>query len=393
MMRSWDINFDMLVRADDREVVSLAAKCHALASVIREIPITPSRRDRIDRLNILRAVRGTTGIEGAELTEGEVALILDSSGESVLPPGKEREEQEARNADRLMSYVAQLLRESPDCPLTEELICKFHHITTHKVNYKHNVPGKYRNLPVSAGDYIPPQEGAKVRQLMKEFVSWFNEGKPTHWDPVIRAIVAHFYVVSIHPFGDGNGRASRAVESFLLYKAGINARGFYSLANYYYQHRGEYMRYLDHVRFETNGDLTPFVLFALRGLEEELVGVHREVLLEVREIAFRDYAREELRSKLATEPGKRMLDFIFLLGNATVSVKAIRRGEHALSGLYHGLTSKTLSRDLNYLKEIELILIEDGNVRANLDIMGRYVPPYDALKESTEQNPAAPQIP
>jgi Fic family protein len=382
-MPSWDVTFDVQVRTDDLEVVSLAAKCHALASVIREIPITPSRRDRIDRLNILRAVRGTTGIEGAELTEGEVALILDSPNKTVLPPGKEREEQEARNADKLMRYVAQLLRESPDCPLTENLICKFHHLTTHKVNYKHNVPGKYRNLPVSAGDYIPPQEGARVRQLMKEFVSWFNEEEPFHWDPVIAAIVAHFYIVSIHPFGDGNGRTSRAVESFLLYRAGINARGFYSLANYYYQHRGEYLRHLDHIRFETNGDLTPFVLFALRGLAEELLEVHREVLLEVREIAFRDYAREELRSRLATEPGKRMLDFIFLLGNATVSVKAIRHGEHALSRLYHGLTAKTLSRDLNYLKKIELIQLKDGNVRANLDIMGRYLPPHDALNSST----------
>ena len=45
---------------------------------------------------------------------------------------------------------------------------------------------------------------------------WFAEGKPRTWDPAVRAIAAHFYVISIHPFGDGNGRTSRAVESFLL---------------------------------------------------------------------------------------------------------------------------------------------------------------------------------
>ena len=76
---------------------------------------------------------------------------------------------------------------------------------------------------------------------MTEFVEWFNSGVAASWDPVVRAVVAHFYLASIHPFGDGNGRTSRAVESFLLYGAGVNARGFFSLANYFYRNRQEYV--------------------------------------------------------------------------------------------------------------------------------------------------------
>ena len=52
---------------------------------------------------------------------------------------------------------------------------------------------------------------------MAGFFSWFNTGPPNAWDPVLRAIVAHFYVVSIHPFGQRTYRESRG---FLLYKAG-----------------------------------------------------------------------------------------------------------------------------------------------------------------------------
>jgi Fic family protein len=89
---------------------------------------------------------------------------------------------------------------------------------------------------------------------MAEFFKWFNSGSAAHWNPVIRAIVAHFYVISIHPFGDGNGRTSRAVESYLLYQAGVNARGYYSLANYYYRNRPEYVSMLDHVRFVSDPD-------------------------------------------------------------------------------------------------------------------------------------------
>ena len=140
---------------------------------------------------------------------------------------------------------------------------------------------------------------------MAGFVRWFNTGMPTHWNPILRAIVAHFYVVSIHPFGDGNGRTSRAVESFLLYKAGVNVRGYYSLSNYYYQNRSEYIDSLNRVRPQEAFNLTPFVIFALKGLVQELEAVHEELLEEVRIIAFRDYAREILdrAGKLGTPAG------------------------------------------------------------------------------------------
>ncbi len=99
---------------------------------------------------------------------------------------------------------------------------------------------------------------------MREFVAWFNGGEAAEWDGIIRAAVAHFYVASIHPFGDGNGRAARGAESFMLYRAGIDAFGFYSLANFYYQHRGAYVDGLTAARFHSDGDLTEFVLFTLK---------------------------------------------------------------------------------------------------------------------------------
>ena len=386
-MPSWDIHFDVKVQIGQPELISLLAKADALASVIRRVPITPGRQRRVDSLNILRAVRGTTGIEGAELTEEEVQRIMEAPpNKPVLPPNRRREEQEARNAEQLMYYVADRLTKSPNLPLTEELVCKLHEITTRNIDYPDNTPGKYRTWAVRAGTYIPPQDGGNICRLMKKFISWFNEGTPTSWDPIIRAILAHFYIVSIHPFGDGNGRTARAVESFLLYRAGINARGFYSLANYYYQHRQEYVQHLDQVRFETGGDLTPFVLFALRGLAEELEAVHNEVLLEVRAIAFRDFAREQLQEKLNTKSGERMLNFILGLGNETVSLKALRRGEHMLAYLYRNLTPKTLSRDLNYLSKCGLVTLENGELQANVAIMSKFTPPAELMTSLKRQH-------
>jgi Fic family protein len=276
-----------------------------------------------------------------------------------------------------MRYVAELLRKDPGTPLTEQLICKIHDLTTQGIDYPHNVPGQYRTHSASAGTYVPPRTGDEVRRLMDEFVRWFNTGPPQGWRVAVQAIVAHFYVVSIHPFGDGNGRTARAVEAFLLFKGRINARGFYSLANFYYQRRTEYVALLDNVRFETDGDLTPFVRFGLRGLVEELTGVHSVVLAEVRIIAFRDYARERFMEdgKLGTKPGERMYHFLLgLAGEPAVSLLELRGGRHWLSHIYQQVTPKTLSRDLNFLKANRLITVGGDTIRANFSVMDDFVP-------------------
>lgn len=333
---------------------------------------------KIDALNILRAVQGTTGIEGIELSEDEVERVLEAApGERALSPGREREEKEVRNAANVMRYVADLVRSSPATPMTEELICHIHELTTEGIDYENNVPGRYRHHSARAGTYVPPRTAAEIQRLMAEFIEWFNLGQASQWPPAVRAIAAHFYVVSIHPFGDGNGRTARAVEAFLLFKGGINARGFYSLANYYYRNRdGDYIRLLDHVRFETQGDLTPFVRFGLRGLVEELEGVHKAVIDEVRIISFRDYARERLmeHGRLGTKTGERMYHFLLgLAGEPSVSLRALRRGSHWLSQHYQGVTGKTLSRDLNFLRVHELVVVDGDEIRANLGVMDAFL--------------------
>ena len=372
---SWEVHFDLTLRVGNPRIIEDVAKIHALASVIRGIPIPPSVQQRLDRLNILRAVGGTIGIEGTELSTDEISRIMASPlDSSPLGPGRGREEQEARNANELMEYVAEYIKRNPDRQISEPLILEFHRVLTQGIAYPYNEPGRYRNHAVTVGSYRPPATGEEVRRLMAEFVNWFNTGVPTSWDPVIRAIVAHFYLVSIHPFGDGNGRTSRAVESFMLYKAGVNVRGYYSLANYFYRHRPEYIDSLNLVQMRGETDLTPFVAFALTGLVQELEAVHSEVLAEVRVLAFRDHARLTLAEagRLGTPAGERQLHFLTELAGGPVSLRLLRSGGHHLSRLYRRVTSRTLSRDINSLKDLDLIIIEGDEIRANLELMTRF---------------------
>ena len=374
-MPGWEVHFDLALRVDSPQIIRDLARIHALAGVIRGIPIPPSVQQRLDQMNILRAVQGTTGIEGTELTEEELILILETGRDTpVLAGGREREEREARNAEALMLYVAKFVRKNPEEPVSESLILRFHEILTEGIDYPHNVPGRYRNHAVNVGFYRPPDSGEIVRSLMAEFVSWLNTGRAAAWDPVVRAIVAHFYLVSIHPFGDGNGRTSRALESFMFYKAGVNVRGYYSLANYFYRHRQEYVDHLNLVQLRGSNDLTPFVAFALTGLVQELEAVHSEVLNEVSKIAFRDYAREVLTraNKLGTSAGERQLSFLTSLSGQTVSIRELRNGAHPMASLYRNLSTRTLTRDLNYLKENGLIVIDGDELSAALHLMTQF---------------------
>ena len=63
---------------------------------------------------------------------------------------------------------------------------------------------------------------------MQRFLSWFNTA--TDLDPVLKAAVAHFWFVTIHPFDDGNGRIARAIADMALARSDGSPERFYSMS-------------------------------------------------------------------------------------------------------------------------------------------------------------------
>jgi Fic family protein len=51
---------------------------------------------------------------------------------------------------------------------------------------------------------------ALVKAEMDKFLNWFNNDN--NLDPVLKAAIAHFWFIIIHPFDDGNGRIARAIN-------------------------------------------------------------------------------------------------------------------------------------------------------------------------------------
>lgn len=378
-MATWEVRFDLDVDLRDPRLLQPVYAAQELASVINGIPLPPLTRSALNRLNIVRAVRGTTGIEGSDLSEDEVEQVLFAPNDSpVLPRARDREEREVRNASRVMESIARMLDRDPTMPLSEEIIREFHRRTTEGIDYPNNEPGEYRRHPVSAGEYVPPRDGDEVRRLMAEFLRWLNGTAAGSWPVVVRAVAAHFYFISIHPFGDGNGRTARAIESYLLYQDNVNKLGFYSLSNFYYRRRADYIEILDFVRFRSGGSLTRFLVFAANGLLEELQLIRDEVLMANKKVAFRDYANELLHGEeLAAKVRIRLLLVMRAIEHdGELLERAVRSGAHPVAALYASLGDRAFARDLRRLQEYGLVVIMGGVIRPNFGLMDRYSHPF-----------------
>lgn len=109
------------------------------------------------------------------------------------------------------------------------------------------------------------------------FLQWFNAAPAG--DALIHAGLAHLWLVTLHPFDDGNGRISRAVGDMALARAEGTAQRFYSLSA---QIQRERKQYYDHLEATQRGmlDVTPWLdwflaclLRAVQGADGLLVAV------------------------------------------------------------------------------------------------------------------------
>ena len=191
--------------------------------------------------------------------------------------------------------------------------------------------------------------------------------------PVVKALLAHFFLVTIHPFGDGNGRVSRLVEAAILYEGGYNIHGFYGLSNYFYRNGDEYKRRLQECRRQQPFDLAPFVAFGLRGFEAELEGINNFIKTKLNRLVYRDTITSALAQRVSKR--RRLLNvreyqlLAFLLEETEPQdpfsedpSEKIRLSDLVNSpyvrSAYHDVTNRTFRRELTRLAELGFIVFE-----------------------------------
>ena len=112
----------------------------------------------------------------------------------------------------------------------------------------------------------PPRRG--LDDELQRFTQWFNQ-PPAELDALLRAGIAHLWLITLHPFDDGNGRVTRAVTDRALAQAEHNSIRFYSLSAAIMARRKEYYQQLEQAQ-KGDLDVTAWLLWFLSVLDDAI---------------------------------------------------------------------------------------------------------------------------
>lgn len=218
----------------------------------------------------------STSIEGNPLSLTEVKKILRSK-----PAYIRDSEKEVLNYNKALQQLNTKLKQKVN--LSSSLILKIQEQVTEGLLPKFE-SGKIRQKPVvvrnpTTGDilYLPPN-AKDVKLLLEDLIDFVNR-KKEEIDPLILSGIFHKQMVIIHPFMDGNGRATRLATKVLLAKLGLDTFNLFSFENYYnnnvtkyFQTVGEYGNYYEIV---SRIDFSLWLEFFTEGIIDELLRVQK----------------------------------------------------------------------------------------------------------------------
>jgi len=156
----------------------------------------------------------SNAIEGNTLSRRETALVVQKG---ITVGGKSLVEHlEATNHVKALAWVHDQVGRKPH-RIAEVDILAIHDLILRGIDDAN--AGHYRQVPVRlAGSMVVLPNHRKVPDLMEDFAAWIRASRKQH--PVELAAEAHYRLVTIHPFVDGNGRTGRLLMNLILLMSG-----------------------------------------------------------------------------------------------------------------------------------------------------------------------------
>ncbi|ODN05094.1 Adenosine monophosphate-protein transferase FICD [Orchesella cincta] len=111
--------------------------------------------------------------------------------------------------------------------------------------------GKFRRTQVYVGNHVPPRP-KDIASQMDQLIEWLNSEEALSLHPIHYAAIAHYKLVYVHPFLDGNGRTSRLLMNWILMQADYPAVII---------RKQDRQLYYDHLNAANKGDVRPFIRF------------------------------------------------------------------------------------------------------------------------------------
>ncbi|MDM8551990.1 Fic family protein [Desulfobacterales bacterium HSG2] len=221
----------------------------------------------------------SNAIEGSSLTRDETLFFLR---EGLTVEGKPfKDFLDARNHAEAIDYLYELTKE--ERPLTQGVIRELNALLLSGVNYTEAInetgqkirkpasPGKYKTLP----NHVLQPDGTihfytdplHVPDEMEMLCRWIRDNLDIR-HPLVTGAAAHYNMVRIHPFDDGNGRGARILMNLILIKRG------YPPAIIRNKDRRRYITALSRA---DRGDMRPF----LNLTAESLISTQKIILKEL----------------------------------------------------------------------------------------------------------------
>ena len=188
---------------------------------------------------------------------------------------------------------------------------------------------------------------------MFQFIHWWNTNHDI--DGILRAAIAHFWFVTIHPFEDGNGRIARALTDMALAQDEKTGKRLYSLSSQINKEKTSYYDILENTQKGTV-DLTDWFIWFLhmyiRSIENSCKKIEGSIFknffyLKLNKIDINERQKKVISKLLETYPE----DFSGGLTNKKyVSMTKV--------------SPETAKRDIKALLEKEILLKNDAKGRS-----------------------------
>lgn len=223
--------------------------------------LSPQDKDKylVNNLMMEEAITSSQ-LEGASTTRRVAKEMLQKER-----PPLDKSEQMIVNNYKLMKKVV----ERQDDQLSLKIILELHLVATDKAIDNNAVAGEFRkdnSVSVMNGDneiaHTPPCY-KELKQRLQDLCDFANDchdgnGSNEFIHPIIKAVILHFMIGYIHPFGDGNGRTARAIFYWFMLRENYWLFEYVSISKLIQEKRSDYDKAYMHTETDEL-DLTYFL--------------------------------------------------------------------------------------------------------------------------------------
>lgn len=373
------IAFTLDLRRMPHSAWMLLGEAHSKVEHIAGVPLRPTIAKELHQIFLAKGAHATTAIEGNTLSEEQVRAAVE--GKLELPKSQQYLANEIDNIVKAFNRINDRLMDVGAEPVTPDVLRDFDRMVLNGLDLEDGVvPGEFRQHNVEVHTYRgAPWEDCEY--LVDRLCDWVNgdafKPEDRHMEipmALLKAIISHVYLAWIHPFGDGNGRTARLLEFQILAGAGVPTPASHLLSSHYNMTRTEYYMQLDRTS-KTKGDVIPFICYALEGFVDQLRQQLSLIRTQQLDVTWRSHVHQQFDgSKSPSDVRRRHLVLALSDSNAPTARTELKLLSPEVARDYADKTDKTLSRDLNALTAMGLLVRSTQGYEANRARIHAFLP-------------------